>query len=146
MMPTPSALSLRICVKSSSTSLCVREAVGSSRARTRHRRDNPAAISTICWRPTPKARTGVAGSTSARPTFSIASRAAWCSRRVLDESQSARQPLDEDVLGDRQIADQVQLLHDHADALALGVDSGLRLIGPARQEHLSRRRRLPRRR
>jgi len=44
---------------------------------------------------------------------------------IVNESEAMGQSLDEDVLRDRQIADQVQLLHDHADALPLGIEAGL---------------------
>jgi hypothetical protein len=61
---------------------------------------------------------------------------------IADESKPARQPLDEDILGDGQVADQVQFLHHHTDAPILGIGAGSRLIRRACQQHASAVRRL----
>ncbi len=56
---------------------------------------------------------------------------------MMDERQPAetRKALDKDVLGDRQVGEQVELLVDEADAGRRGVGRPLRLVEPAAEVH-----------
>ena len=107
--------------KSTSTSASLSAAVGSSMMSTFASNDSALAISTICWRATVSRSTGSAGS-SARPSRSNSSCAPPVQGAVVEEdARAALLAADEDVLRDREVGHQVELLVDDADALLLGV-------------------------
>ena len=57
----------------------------------------------------------------------------------IDQSErsetAAREAVDEDVLGDREIAEEIELLVDEGDACAAGVRRGLRRVGQPVEDH-----------
>ena len=74
------------------------------------------AISTICRCARPRRPTGARGS-SVMPRSSSSADVRSCERAPVDDAAPARRQLaEEDVLGDREVRDEVQLLVDDADA------------------------------
>ncbi len=68
-------------------------------------------------------------------------------RLAVDQAEAAREAVDEDVLGDREVGEEVELLVDEGDAAAGGVGRGRRRVGLAAPASCSprtgRRRRRP---
>ena len=50
-------------------------------------------------------------------------------RRETDESAATGQPVEKDVLGDAQCADDIELLHHHHDARTFGLALGTWVVG-----------------
>ena len=119
-MPTPSSRSVRTIAKSLSTSSEVSTAVGSSMISTRAFRLSALAISTICSRAMPSSRTRARGDTFT-PTRSQEHLGVRLHPLPVDHPEAARLAPQEDVLGDREVGDEVELLVDGGDPEPLGV-------------------------
>ena len=112
--------------KSSSISVSVSAAVGSSMIRTSELYESALAISTICCWAT--ARPGHARRrVEVQVELLEQLRGLAVERLVVQEDAAARLPADEDVLGHGQVAHEVQLLVDDADAEVLGGPRGVDL-------------------
>ena len=55
----------------------------------------------------------------------------------IDHAITSRKFPEEQILGDRQIVDQVELLHDHSDTGAMRVQNRIWLIGTAEPLHIA---------
>ena len=115
--PTPFARRSRMIRNSSSISVSVSAAVGSSITRTAALSESALAISTICCWAILRSPTRARGS-SLRCSRSISSPRLPVEPPIVEQEArpAARLAAQEDVLGDRQVRRQVQLLVDHADA------------------------------
>ena len=115
--PLPCSRSERMMRNSSSISVSVSAAVGSSMMSTDASSDSALAISTICCCATLRSMTLAVGS-SLRPSRSTSS--AVCADLLLvvdgEAEAAARLAAQVDVLGHREMGRQLQLLVDHADA------------------------------
>ena len=116
-MPTPCARRARMMRKSSSISVLVRAAVGSSMMRTEASSERALAISTICCCATLRSRTLARGS-SLRWSRSMSSAVSstWRLSSTVKREAAARLAAHVDVLGDGEVRGQDELLVDHADA------------------------------
>ena len=117
----PRSLSWRSSPSRCAESLSLSAAVGSSRISSRTSFDSALAISTSCCLPTPSWPTGVTGFSS-RPTEASSLRGLGVGQVPVDEAAAAP-PLvaEEDVLGDRQVRHQRELLVDDHDPDVLAV-------------------------
>ena len=101
-------------------SFSLSDEVGSSRISSSTSLDSALAISTSCCLPTPMRLILVSG-VSWRPTFLSSSIAFACDLLQLMTPRFACSLREEDVLGDRELRDERQLLVDDDDALVLAV-------------------------
>ena len=78
------------------------------------------AISTICRRDSGRSLTSASGWMSSAPARASASSAMRRCARAVDQPEAARRVADRDVVGDREVGDQRQLLEDADDAGRVG--------------------------
>ena len=131
------SLQPRMIAKSCSTSASVSADVGSSMTRTRASSASAFAISTICCCATPRRARDRRSSMSGRARASRPSalgRACGASRRA---RQRRRLAAEEDVLGDGQVGNELELLVDDADAQPPGVGGRRNRDGPAVEPDLA---------
>ena len=118
-MPTPAALSRAMIAKSRSISRPVSAAVGSSITMMRACRASAFAISMSCCWPT---ESRDAGTSSGKLDAEFVEHAfgSRAHRALVDQTAAHRLDAEHDVLGARQLRNEVELLIDHPDAEALG--------------------------
>ena len=139
-MPTPSAASWRTMRKRRSHSAGERAEVGSSMIRMRASSERALAISTSCCSPMRRPPTRASGSSSMPRRARSFRAAATMARRSRKRPARQRLAAEEDVGGDAELGDEVELLVDDGDARPAR-RRGRRRSGPARRRSGSRRRR-----
>ena len=96
------------------------------------------AISTTCCAPTRSRATGVRGSTSSS-NFASSARASRVHPPIVDQAESIeRLAAEEDVFGDAQVGNEIELLKDDRDAGLLGFARIAKVDRPAVQQNFAR--------
>ena len=114
----------------------LRAAVGSSRMSSLTSLPSALAISTSCCFPMPRCLTGVSGF-SRRPTRASSSMARWLAGVPADHAAVGGLVAEEDVLGDRELGDQRELLVDDHDPGGFAVPDVLERDGLSLEDDLA---------